>query len=153
MISEQPAAADTTTLTLIPAPDDLDEGLHIAYWVQWNLFAAGFIIGFFWYARNFARDDEELASSESGSGSPSGGVPEPPGAPAEPAPSEAVVAKGAAPARPKRQKRKREPLPLPIPTRNGKPIATRNGVPIAVPTRNGVPLFADPEAKDQSPAE
>jgi cytochrome oxidase assembly protein ShyY1 len=57
-VSEKPSAADSS-LTTLPGPDDLDEGIHIAYEVQWELFAIGFVVGFFWYARNYARQELE----------------------------------------------------------------------------------------------
>ena len=72
MVSEKPSATDTTTLTTFPAPDDLDEGIHIAYAIQWYLFAVGFVIGFFWYARNYARQAGEptLGGSDVGAAKP-----------------------------------------------------------------------------------
>jgi cytochrome oxidase assembly protein ShyY1 len=96
MISEQPPATDTTTLTALPAPDDLDEGIHLAYEVQWYLFAVGFVAGFFWYARNYARRDDDPALV------PAGGSP--------------------AAVKPSKPKRQRYVPPTPVATRNGVPV-------------------------------
>lgn len=96
-VTEKPAAADTDGLTTLPAPDDLDEGIHLAYAVQWYVFAIGFVVGFFWYARNYAHrdDDPALAATD--------------GAPAE--------------AKSPKPKRQRYVPPTPVATRNGVPVS------------------------------
>ncbi|EXG80307.1 SURF1 family protein [Cryptosporangium arvum] len=51
------------SLEALPAPDDLDEGPHLAYAVQWYLFAVMFIVGYGIFARNYAhRDDDPRAT-------------------------------------------------------------------------------------------
>ena len=97
MVAEKPAATDSGVLTTLPAPDDLDEGIHIAYAVQWYVFAIGFIVGFFWYARNYARREDDPAQVAS-DGTP-------------------VTVK---PPKPRRQ---RYVPPTPVATRNGVPVS------------------------------
>ncbi|MFG1921464.1 SURF1 family protein [Cryptosporangium sp. NPDC048952] len=53
------------SLSALPTPDDLDEGPHLAYAVQWYLFAVMFIVGYGIFARNYAhRDDDQRAVVE-----------------------------------------------------------------------------------------
>lgn len=60
LVDEKPAN-DDATLTALPAPDDLDEGPHLAYAVQWYLFAAGFLVGYGVFARSYAHRDDPAA--------------------------------------------------------------------------------------------
>ncbi|GAA3393504.1 SURF1 family cytochrome oxidase biogenesis protein [Cryptosporangium minutisporangium] len=66
LVSQQPAAKDDASLpalSALPAPDDLDEGPHLAYAVQWYLFAGMFLVGYGLLARNYAhRDDDPRAT-------------------------------------------------------------------------------------------
>ncbi|SHN27200.1 SURF1 family protein [Cryptosporangium aurantiacum] len=71
LISSTPA---DTSLSALPAPDDLDEGPHLAYAVQWYLFAGMFLVGYLVLARNYAhRDDAPRATVDA----------DPPAVPAE----------------------------------------------------------------------
>lgn len=57
LISSTPASADSS-LSALPTPDDLDEGPHLAYAVQWYLFAGMFLVGYVLLARNYAHRDD-----------------------------------------------------------------------------------------------
>lgn len=62
LVSSSPA---DDSLSALPAPDDLDEGPHLAYAVQWYLFAGMFLVGYGVFARNYAhRDDAPRAAVE-----------------------------------------------------------------------------------------
>jgi cytochrome oxidase assembly protein ShyY1 len=65
-------------LTTLPPPDDLDEGPHFAYAIQWYMFACGFLIGYVILARRRAREGTE--TGDPGPAGPDG----PPGRPAVP---------------------------------------------------------------------
>ena len=58
LASQTPAPADES-LSALPTPDDLDEGPHLAYAVQWYLFAGMFLVGFVLLARNYAHRDDD----------------------------------------------------------------------------------------------
>jgi len=82
-LASQTPPSDDASLTALPAPDDLDEGPHLAYAVQWYLFAGMFLVGYVIYARNYAHRDDaprvvvervpaEVDSAQSGTKEPTG---------------------------------------------------------------------------------
>lgn len=58
LVSSTPASSDES-LSALPTPDDLDEGPHLAYAVQWYLFAGMFLVGYVLLARNYAHRDDD----------------------------------------------------------------------------------------------
>jgi cytochrome oxidase assembly protein ShyY1 len=55
LVKQDPAG---TGLTALPAPDDLDEGPHLAYFIQWNMFAVMFLAGYVIVARRKAHETD-----------------------------------------------------------------------------------------------
>jgi len=76
LVSQQPAADEK--LVLIPEPP-VEEGPHLAYAVQWFLFAGMLFVGYGIYAR---REEQGLLSPPA---APASGVPASPASPASPA--------------------------------------------------------------------
>lgn len=60
---------------LVPAPDDLDEGPHLAYAVQWYLFAGMLYVGFGALARTRARRPDDAPDPRVGAPGPVAGTP------------------------------------------------------------------------------
>ncbi|MFI5954987.1 SURF1 family protein [Cryptosporangium sp. NPDC051539] len=141
IVSSTPSSSDAS-LTALPAPDDLDEGPHLAYAVQWYLFAVMFLVGYVVYARNYARrDDAPPAAAVPHSGAPEG----PPAAAASEAEAEGVA--GAASDGPPGTALDRPPGTAPEAGRSGVPAGApdtvQSGAPEAVQT--GAPEAAQPE--------